>query len=109
MGPGAHSGLKDPFEGVEAHNTLLDWGTQTGLPGMAALAAYFIWVFWRVARRRQYELTAMLIALYCFAMFLDVLRQPLFWIIPLLAWSLAEFDMRGRTSADGLGQPIMRG
>lgn len=108
LGPGAHSGFTKPFAGKEAHNTLLDWGTQTGLVGMAALAAYLVWLLWQVARRRQYELMAMLLALYCFAMFHHVLRQPLFWIIPLLAWSLALSDMRWHVTARSR-QPVVKG
>jgi hypothetical protein len=50
----------------------------------------------------------MLLALYCFAMFYHALRQPLFWIIPLLAWSLAVPDMRRRIS-DCPRQSIMKG
>lgn len=89
LGPGPHSGLVEPFEGEEAHNTLLDWGTQTGLVGMVVLLAYLLWLLWQVARQRQYELVAMLLALYGFAMFGDYLRQPLFWIMPLLGLELA--------------------
>lgn len=108
LGPGAHSGFTKPFAGEEAHNTLLDWGTQTGLVGMAALAAYLVWLLWQVGRGRQYELTAMLLSLYCFSMFYHALRQPLFWIIPLLAWSLAVSDMRSRI-AGCLRQPAVKG
>lgn len=89
MGPGAHSGLTKPFDREEAHNTLLDWGTQTGLIGAAALAGYLTWLLWQVVRRRYYELAAMLLALYSFAIFHFMLRQPLFWIVPLLALQLA--------------------
>ncbi len=99
MGPGPHSGFITPFSGQEAHNTLIDWGTQTGVAGMVALVTVLAWLLWQVARRRQYELTAMLLALYCFAMFHHVLRQPIFWVIPLLAWSLAASSKRYGRSA----------
>jgi O-antigen ligase len=89
LGPGPHSGFTKPFDGEEAHNSLLDWGTQAGLVGAAALVGYLTWLLWQVARRRFYELAAMLLALYCFAMFHLMLRQPLFWIVPLLALQLA--------------------
>ena len=89
MGPGPHAGFIKPFDGEEAHNTLLDWGTQVGLVGAAALVGYLAWLLWQVMRRRYYELGAMLLALYCFAMFHLVLRQPLFWFVPLLALQLA--------------------
>lgn len=89
LGPGPHSGFTKPFDGEEAHNTLLDWGTQAGLVGTAALVGYLTWLLWQITRRRFYELAAMLLALYCFAMFHLMLRQPLFWIMPLLALQLA--------------------
>lgn len=101
LGPGPHSGIVKPFDGWEAHNTLLDWGSQTGLFGMGALLAYWLWVLWEVMRRHRYELVAMLLALYCFSMFHFVLRQPLFWIIPLLALALA---VRSTLSADPPGE-----
>lgn len=100
FGPGPHSGLVKPFQGEEAHNTLLDWGSQTGLIGLAALVTYSGWVLWRVARQRRYELVAMLLALYCFSMFHLVLRQPLFWIIPLLAVELARRSILNISNTD---------
>lgn len=89
MGPGAHSGFTQPFGGVEAHNTFLDWGTQAGLLGLGALICYVVWLSYQVARSGKHELTAMLFALYFFAMFHHILRQPIFWILPLLALGLA--------------------
>lgn len=89
LGPGAHSGFVHPFSGLEAHNTFLDWGTQTGLAGMIALLVYVVWLWWQVASKGVHELTAMLSALYFFSMFHYLLRQPLFWILPLLALGLA--------------------
>lgn len=89
LGPGPHSGIVRPFEGVEAHNTLLDWGTQTGVIGIVILFAYLVWLLWQVTRSRYFELVAMMLALYCFSMFHMMLRQPLFWFVPLLALELA--------------------
>lgn len=89
MGPGAHSGFAQPFGGVEAHNTFLDWGTQAGLLGLAALIGYVVWLSYQVARSGKHELAAMLFALYFFSMFHHILRQPIFWILPLLALGLA--------------------
>lgn len=99
MGPGPHSGFSKPFEGEEAHNTPLDWGTQSGLVGVAALVVYLLWLLWQVVRCRCYELVAMLFALYVFAMFHMVLRQPLFWVIPLLTLQLAQRSSGGDSDA----------
>jgi hypothetical protein len=89
LGPGAHSGIYAPYQGAESHNIILEWGTQTGVLGALILIAYLSWVLWQVARCRQYELTALVLGLYCFSMFHSTLRQPLFWILPLIAWDLA--------------------
>lgn len=89
LGPGPHSGIVKPFEGIEAHNTLLDWGTQTGIVGAVALLTYLAWLLWKVMLSRSFEMVAMLLALYCFSMFHLTLRQPLFWFVPLVALELA--------------------
>jgi len=62
MGPGIHSGFTQPFGGQEAHNTLLDWGTQAGLIGVLTLVGYLTWILIQVTRRRHYELVALLLA-----------------------------------------------
>lgn len=100
MGPGPHSGFTKPFDGEEAHNTVLDWGTQTGFPGIVLLMGYLAWLFWKVLRTRHYELAAMLLALYSFAMFHMLLRQPLFWIIPLVAVELALQSTDGKLNPE---------
>jgi O-antigen ligase len=94
-GPGSHSGISSPNEAQEAHNTLLDWGTQTGVFGIAAMLAWMLWILWMVVQRKRYELAGMLIGLYIFSMFHIVARQPLFWIIPVFALALAEAPRRG--------------
>jgi O-antigen ligase len=99
MGPGSHSGFLNPFDGVEAHNTLLDWGTQAGVFGAVALLGYSTWMLWQVIRSRKFELVAMLLALYGFAMFHMMLRHPLFWILPLLALQLAQHADAGDSDA----------
>lgn len=89
LGPGAHSGFNGPFEGEEAHNTFLDWGTQTGIVGLSLLLAYSSWIFYTVARCRNPSITGMLLAVGLFSMFHFTLRQPIFWLLPLLAIDLA--------------------
>lgn len=90
LGPGAHSGICGPFNGKEAHNTLLDWGTQAGVLGLIILLAYGGSIFYHVARQGDVVLVGMLISLGIFSMFHFTLRQPIFWIIPLLALDLAR-------------------
>ena len=49
-GPGAFSGLHEPFEGFEAHNTLIDWAASTGALGLALHAALWVWCASRALR-----------------------------------------------------------
>lgn len=90
FGPGAHSGFCGPFGGQEAHNSLLDWGTQAGALGVVVLLAYGGSIFYGVARRGNYFLAGMLISLGSFSMFHFTMRQPIFWIMPLLALDIAK-------------------
>jgi O-antigen ligase len=89
-GPGAYSLPDDDGVRQEAHNTLLDWGTQAGIGGVLVLSALAVLIFARLyAARRQYLLGST-IALFAFAMFHFVLRQPAFWVLALLpAWTVA--------------------
>lgn len=79
LGPGAFSGLQGPFQGSEAHNSLIDWGTNTGLVGMAALLALVGWVAVQLLRAGQWALLAGLLALAVFSLAHHVLRHPLVW------------------------------
>lgn len=94
FGPGAHSGFQGPFGGEEAHNTLLDWTTQTGVLGLLILALYLGWIFYTVAHYGNRPLTGMLLGLALFSIFHLTLRQPLFWLLPLLAVELAKAKQR---------------
>lgn len=66
MDPGHHSGLINPLEGKQAHITLIDWGTQSGILDVAPLAACLFSLIWWVVCWHQYELEAMLLEL-CFS------------------------------------------
>lgn len=94
FGPGAHSGFQGPFGGEEAHNTLVDWATQSGLLGLSILLSYLGWIFYMVARSGSRSLTGMLLGLALFSIFHLTLRQPLFWLLPLLAVELAKAKQR---------------
>lgn len=89
-GPGPHSGITGPLMQEEAHNTWLDWATQSGLIGLIALTAYMLWIFIRLLASGRYELLALFVALISFSMFHHTLRQPLFWLLPLIATNLDE-------------------
>jgi hypothetical protein len=82
FGPGFHSGDNGPFDGREAHNTLIDWATQAGIVGGLILLAYWLWVLRYVVKCGDTILIGLIVALGVFACFHYTLRQPLFWLIP---------------------------
>jgi hypothetical protein len=82
FGPGFHSGDNGPFDGREAHNTLIDWATQAGLLGGLVLLAYWLWVLRYVFKYGDTILIGLIVALGVFSCFHYTLRQPLFWLIP---------------------------
>lgn len=99
LGPGCHSGLDEPFQGSEAHNTLVDWGTNAGVVGMLALLGLVAWLARRLLLTGHYSLLAGLLALAVFAQFHHVLRHPMTWAYLALASLLADVSAARRVSA----------
>lgn len=85
LGPGPHSGYVKAFDGVEAHNSVLDWATQAGGLGVLVLLAYAAILGRLLLMRAGPEAIAMVASLACFSLFHFTMRQPLFWLLPLLA------------------------
>jgi O-antigen ligase len=94
-GPGAHSGIRGAFEGMEAHSSYLDWGTGTGVIGLGALLMILGWAMWCCVRAGKFHFLAALLALVLFAAFHFVLRQPAFWLMVLLV-AIASSPGSGR-------------
>ena len=89
FGPGAHAGLESPFQGEEAHNTLIDWGTCAGVVGVAAYLS-LVWVVVRRSwRAGNSALVCGFFALFTFSLFHYVLRQPIFWVSLLIVLLLS--------------------
>lgn len=89
LGPGAHSGIRGPFEGSEAHNSVLDWGASAGLVGVAAYLVLVLSMALQ-ARRDPSGLTLVTVGtLFIFSLFHFVLRHPLFWFYMLNVTALA--------------------
>ena len=78
-GPGAHAGELNSSDTMEAHNTFIDWGTSSGLVGLAAYVALLAWSTLTVWRRGRILLLSTLASLLVFSMFGYVLRQPMYW------------------------------
>ena len=89
-GPGPHSGILGPHQGMEAHNTWLDLLAGAGLLGFAAYFAFQVWVLRQVLRSSSPVLVAALGALLVFSTFHFVLRQPAFWFYIVLLIALSS-------------------
>lgn len=88
-GPGSFSGIEGPFQGSEAHNSLVDWGASTGLAGVVGLLALVVWLAYRLWLAGYYSLLAGLAALLIFGQFHHILRHPLVWAYLVLTARLA--------------------
>lgn len=91
-GPGTHSTEYMSLNGIEAHNTIIDWGTNTGMVGIAAYLGLLLWATITVWRSGSVLLGGALLALFSFNMFGYVLRQPVYWfyVVAILALSQAH-------------------
>lgn len=88
FGPGFYSGIGNPFSGQEAHNSYIDWGTNSGLLGIALHFALLAWAAVRILRARTHSLLGLLLALIVFSSFNLTFRQPLYWFLLALCLNL---------------------
>lgn len=90
FGPGAYSGWERPFQGREAHNTLIDWGMSTGILGIMLHLSLWAWCAWRAIHARSPALLAVVACLVADAMFGYSLRHPFYWLVLVLVLTLTE-------------------
>jgi O-antigen ligase len=109
LGPGAHSGFAGPFEGLEAHNSFIDWGTSTGLTGVLLLLSLLFWCVWRAVSARAFALLGVALAVIIDSFFGYSLRQPVYWLFLLLVATLTEQKARQTVAAVRLLQGDMIG
>ena len=79
LGPGSFSGNEEPFLNVEAHNTFIDWGGNSGVLGLISYISLLVWVRWNAWRNKSFIMLAAFISLVGFTIFHYVLRQTIFW------------------------------
>jgi len=79
-GPGSWSGQTAPFEFSEAHNSVIDYITYSGLVGAFVMAAGIAAILFGALRSRQATLVAGVVGILFFALFHHTLRQPLMWL-----------------------------
>lgn len=93
-GPGAWSGLAMPFQGMESHNSYIDWLTIAGLAGFIPFALSIGSTFRLNVVQHLTSYLAML-AILTFASFHFMFRLPIFWlpIILLQAEHISSFGL----------------
>jgi len=78
-GPGAYSGLSESFSNGEAHNTIIDWGTQTGILGIIIYVLFLLWICSFPLKSKKTEILAAFTSIFIFSLFHYTLRHPIFW------------------------------
>lgn len=80
-GPGNWSGKTGPLEFFEAHNSVIDYVSNSGLLGGVVLVGGLAALFFGALRSRQATLFAGLCGIVFFALFHHTFRQPLMWLV----------------------------
>ena len=101
LGPGSFSGPYQPFGGGEAHNTLIDWGSSTGLLGDLALLGLLAFAAWTSLRGGSAVGVGIVTAMLIFSSFHYILRQPVFWfdVLAIAALGLVDPQVAAPSSA----------
>jgi O-Antigen ligase len=101
-GTGAWSGIYGPFEGVEAHNSWIDWMTMTGWAG-GCVSLVMILGIGRKIQFRRLGILSLFVGLFGFTLFHFVFRQPIFWLticICVVALSVSQVTTKPRSQAN---------
>ena len=81
LGPGQYSGIKAPFLGWEAHNSLPDWSIGIGFVGAVAIGILGTWSSWKILKAKKIEFFVALSALIIFSQAHYTHRHPLIWFL----------------------------
>lgn len=78
-GTKSHSGITSPFQGFEAHNTVIDLISMLGLLGLMVILLLFLWAI--INSRKNIYYLILLLQVLIFSNFHNVMRQPIIWFI----------------------------
>jgi len=87
-GPGAFSGEKSPFQNFEAHNSFIDWATNTGVMGLTLYTLLLYWIA-KTIHRSSLKSLWMMLPLLLFSSFHFTFRHPFYWFSLLLCGETA--------------------
>lgn len=79
-GIGAWSGISGPFEGMEAHNVIIDWLSITGIFGLIIYSNLFIQVF-KFNLKQNLDRYLIFFGIVIFGMFGFYFRSPVYWVV----------------------------
>lgn len=80
LGPGAWSGVEGPRGVEEAHNTVIDYFSNTGIIGGAVMVLGILSISLRSITRLNANAAAGIAALLVFCTFHNMVRHPLLWL-----------------------------
>lgn len=89
-GPGSFSGETAPYQGAEAHNTIVDWLASYGVVGASCLLAMYIVALRAGVQRRNLLLIGLLasVAVQAFTQFYG--RSPYYWLWWIVGAAIAQ-------------------
>ncbi len=102
-GPGHYSGLRGAFEGLEAHNFLIDWLAAYGLFGVAPLTLFMAHACLVALKRTDWVVACLFVALLCLMSFHFYGRQPVFWLWWIFGLILSAELRRGLADRERAG------
>lgn len=88
LGPGAHSGLDGPFEGIESHQMILAMFTQAGIIGVALLALLTLRVVQSVYRDKY--ILIVIVGLLVSSLSGTTMRRTVWWMYLMIYYHLAR-------------------
>jgi hypothetical protein len=96
-GIGAWSGIAGPFEGIEAHNSFIDW---LSISGIAGSILYIILIFSIFKFKLYYNLETYLIfsSLMLYSTFGFFFRNPIYWITLITILTQSHYTISIRQS-----------
>lgn len=89
-GAGSFSGIGGPFQGAEAHNTMLDFATIAGVFGFFLFPLKPLLMAMNSLSKNLRFAPAALVALIAFGLFHFIGRQPIFWVALVIIARIAS-------------------
>ncbi|GAQ94535.1 hypothetical protein TAGGR_1719 [Thermodesulfovibrio aggregans] len=80
LGPGSYSGISSPFEGMEIHNSFLDFASQYGIVSLLSIITVFFLSLKKEIEKNNYLNASMIIFFLTMNLFHNFSRHFVFWL-----------------------------